>query len=162
MKTLIARLCLIAFALAPVAPAAAQNGMELTAQVFQELEARGKDGKTQKNRVPATTVVPGTEVIYVITYRNKGAQPAEKVVINNPVPADLAYRGNSASGQGTQFRVSVDGGKNYGVLPSLRVAGADGKARPAQPADVTHLRWTLARAVPPGAEGRVSYRAVVK
>lgn len=159
MNKLIASLLL---SLLVAAPALAQDTLELTAQVLQEVESRGKDGKVRKQRVPAAKVVPGTEVTYVITYRNKGAQPAEKVVINNPVPAELAYKGSSASGQGTKFEVSVDGGASYGVLPSLRVTGADGKPRPAQAADVTHLRWTLARAVPPGAEGTVSYRAVLK
>jgi uncharacterized repeat protein (TIGR01451 family) len=128
--------------------------------VEQEVETRGKDGKVRKQMVPAAKVVPGTEVTYVITYRNKGTQPAEKVVINNPVPPELTYQGSS--GEGARFEVSVDGGVAYGVLPSLRVTGADGKPRPAQPADVTHLRWTLARAVPPGAEGTVRYRALLK
>lgn len=159
MNKLIASLLL---SLLAVTPALAQDTLELTAQVLQEVESRGKDGKVRKQRVPAAKVVPGTEVIYVITYRNKGAQPAEKVVINNPVPAELAYKGSSASGQNAKFEVSVDGGASYGVLPSLRVTGADGKPRPAQPADVTHLRWTLARTVAPGAEGTVSYRAVLK
>ena len=159
MNKLIAPLCL---SLLLAAPAMAQSTLELTTQVMQEVETRGQDGKPRKQMVPAAKVVPGTELTYVITYRNKGAQPAEKVVINNPVPPELSYRGNSAAGQGTQFRVSVDGGKSFGVLPSLRVTGADGKPRPAQPADVTHLRWTLARSVAPGAEGTVRYRAVIK
>lgn len=159
MNKLIASLFL---SLLVVTPTLAQNTLELTAQVLQEVETRGKDGKVRKQTVPAAKVVPGTEVTYVITYRNKGAQPAEKVVINNPVPAELAYKGSSAAGQNAKFEVSVDGGASYGVLPSLRVTGADGKPRPAQPADVTHLRWTLARVVPPGAEGTVSYRAVLK
>lgn len=161
MNKLIAPLCLSLLLAAP-APAVAQNTLELTTQVLQEIETRGKDGKSRKQMVPATKVVPGTEVTYVITYRNNGAQPAEKVVINNPVPRELSYRGNSAAGKNAKFEVSVDGGATYGVLPSLRVTGADGKPRPAQPADVTHLRWTLARAVPPGAEGTVRYRAVLK
>lgn len=159
MNKVIASLCGLLLVTAPVL---AQEGLELTAQVMQEIETRGKDGKLRKQTVPAARVVPGTEVTYVITYRNKGAQPAEKVVINNPVPPELSYQGSSASGPGTKFEVSVDGGATYGVLPSLRVTGADGRPRPAQPADVTHLRWTLARAVMPGAEGTVRYRAVLK
>lgn len=142
--------------------AAAQDTLQLTSAVFQEIEVTGANGKKEKKTVPAAKVVPGTEVIYVITYRNVGSQTAEKVVISNPLPKELLYKGGSASGKGTKFEVSADGGNAYGALPSLKVTGADGKKRPAQPADVTHLRWTLAKAVAPGAQGTVSYRAVLK
>jgi len=140
----------------------AQDTLQLKNEVFQEVETTGADGKKQTRRVPAAKIVPGTDVIYVITYRNAGSKAAEKVVISNPLPKDLAYRGDSASGKGTRFEVSVDGGTTFGSLPGLRVAAADGKSRPAQPADVTHLRWTLAQPVAPGAEGSVSYRATLR
>lgn len=140
----------------------AQDTLQLTNAVFQEVVVAGKDGKKEKKTVPATKVVPGMEVIYVITYRNASSQIAEKVVISNPLPKELAYRGGSASGKGTRFEVSVDGGSAFGPLPSLRVAGPDGKKRPATPDDVTHLRWTLAKPVAPGAQGTVSYRAALK
>jgi uncharacterized repeat protein (TIGR01451 family) len=142
--------------------ALAQDSLQLTNAVFQEIVVAGKDGKKEKKTVPATKIVPGTEVIYVITYRNVGSQTAEKVVISNPLPKELAYRGGSASGKGTKFEVSVDGGNAFGTLPGLRVAGPEGKKRPAKPDDVTHLRWTLAKPVAPGAQGTVSYRATLK
>ncbi len=140
----------------------AQEPLQISNQVFQEIEVTGKNGKKEKKTVPAAKVVPGNEVIYVITYKNTGAQPAAKVVLTNPVPRELSYQGGSASGTNAKFEVSVDGGGNYGALPSLKVPDADGKPRPAQPADVTHLRWTLASAVPAGKEGAVSYKAVLK
>lgn len=156
-----------AFVLAAALPlfggaAFAQDIVQVTTEVLQEVEVVAKSGKKEKKTVPATKIVPGTEVIYVITYKNAGDKPADKFVVNNAVPKELAYKGGSASGKGARFEVSVDGGQKYGALPSLRVAGADGKPRPAQAADVTHLRWTLAQAVAPGAQGSVSYRAVLK
>jgi hypothetical protein len=39
---------------------------------------------------------------------------------------------------------------------------ADGIARPAQAADVTHVRWTLGDPVPSGGAGELSFRGVVK
>lgn len=162
MKTLRLHLAAVAALTLFAGAVSAQDALQLTSEVFQEVEVTGKNGKKEKKTVPAAKVVPGSEVIYVITYRNVGSQTAEKVVISNPLPKELAYKGGSSSGKGTRFEVSVDGGSAWGVLTSLRVDGADGKKRPAQPADVTHLRWTLAQKVAPGGSGSVSYRAVLK
>ena len=142
--------------------AMAQDTLLLTMKSMQEIEVTGKNGKKQKQLVPAAKVVPGSEVIYVITYKNAGDKPADKAVISNAVPKELIYKGGSASGKNAKFEVSVDGGASYGALPSLKVVGADGKTRPAQPADVTHLRWSLVGAVAPGKEGTVSYKADLK
>jgi uncharacterized repeat protein (TIGR01451 family) len=140
----------------------AQNALTLSTEAFQEVEVAGKDGKMEKKTVPVAKVTPGTEVTYVITYKNVGDKPADKVVVNNPVPKELAYRSGSADGKGARSEVSVDGGRHYGALPGLKVEGADGKPRPAEAADVTHLRWLLAQPVAPGAQGVVSYRATLK
>ena len=84
-------------------------------------------------------------------------QPATDVAINNPVARELVFLDASVA----PSAVSVDGGKRYAPLSELTVTGADGKPRPAQPADVTHLRWTIA-SVAPDASGKVSFRARVK
>jgi hypothetical protein len=58
--------------------------------------------------------------------------------------------------------VSVDAGKSWGALASLKVKGADGKPRAAQGSDVTHVRWKLRDPVRAGEQGSVSYRAVLE
>jgi hypothetical protein len=58
--------------------------------------------------------------------------------------------------------VSVDGGKAYGALASLKVKTGAGQVRPALPSDVTNIRWTFARPIAPGAKGTVLYYGVVK
>lgn len=140
----------------------AQQPLQISNQVFQEIEVTNGSGVKQKKTVPAATIVPGTEVIYVITYKNTSTQPAVNVMVTNPLPKQLSYQSGSAAGDNSKFEVSVDQGNSFGVLPGLNVAGAGGKPRPAQPGDVTHLRWTLASAVPPGKEGTLSYKAVLK
>jgi uncharacterized repeat protein (TIGR01451 family) len=138
----------------------AAGGLQLSNQVFQEIEVIGADGKPERKTVPAATVVPGTEVSYVISYRNQGDQPADNVTITNPVPAELEYV--AVLGPAPANQVSVDGGKRYGALASLTVADASGKTRPAEAADVTHVRWMLGAALPPGDGGRVSFKARLK
>jgi uncharacterized repeat protein (TIGR01451 family) len=138
----------------------AAGGLQLSNQVFQEIEVIGADGKPERKTVPAATVVPGSEVLYVITYRNTGDKQADNVAITNPMPAELEYV--SVLGPAPVNQVSVDSGKQYGALASLSVTGADGKPRPAQAADVTHVRWTLNTALQPGAGGIVSFKARLK
>lgn len=155
-------LILLTAALSLAGAASAVDTLQLTNEVFQEIEVTGKDGKKEKKIVPAAKIVPGTEVVYVITYKNIGEQPADQVVVTNPVPKELEYKPNSAFGSGAPADVSVDGGKQYGKLAALKVPGADGKPRPAQGADVTHVRWKLNFSVKPGDEGKVTFRAKLK
>ena len=153
----------VACLLLAVAPAAAaQDSLELSNAVYQEIDVKTADGTMRKERVPAAKVVPGTEVIYVITYHNAGKQPAGDVVITNPIPAELAYRPEAGPGPSVAPEVSVDAGKSWGALASLSVKGADGKPRPAQGSDVTHVRWKLGAPVKAGEQGSVSYRAVLE
>ena len=139
--------------------AAAAGGVELNAQVFQQVEVKAADGSVSLKVMPVTNVVPGSEVTYVVTYRNNGTAPADAVTIDNPVPEDLLYV--ASAGNRAVDSVSVDGGKQYGVLAGLTVVGEDGQSRPAQAGDVTHLRWELG-SLAAGAEGSISFVAKVK
>jgi uncharacterized repeat protein (TIGR01451 family) len=140
----------------------AAQALLLTNEVFQEIEVKSPDGKLERKTIPAARVVPGTEVIYVITYKNEGDKPAEKITVTNPVPKELEYVTAPSIAGESAAEVSVDGGKNYGALPRLTVAGTDGKPRPATTSDVTHVRWSLKSIVEPGDEGKVSFRAKLK
>ena len=144
------------------APALAADALELRNAVYQEVDVTAPDGTTHKERVPATKVVPGTEVVYVITYKNAGKQPASDVVITNPIPTELAYQPEPGPGPSATPEVSVDAGKSWGALASLTVKGPDGKPRAAQGSDVTHVRWKIGAPVRAGEQGTVSYRAVLE
>lgn len=142
------------------APALAD--LQLRADAFREVEVVTKAGKKEKQLQAISSAVPGQEVVYVITYRNTGTKPAERVVVSNPVPAGLVFQPGSAQGVGTKAEVSVDGGKLFGGLEQLTVKNADGSSRAARAEDVTHVRWTVLQDVRPAGEGKVTYRAVLK
>jgi uncharacterized repeat protein (TIGR01451 family) len=146
----------------PALPALAADTLELRNAVFQEVDVTAPDGTTHKERVPAAKVVPGSEVIYVITYKNTGKQPAADVVITNPIPTELAYKPELGPATSATPEVSVDAGKSWGALASLTVKGPDGKPRAAQGSDVTHVRWKIGAPVRAGEQGSVSYRAVLE
>lgn len=155
-------LAAVVVASATISTLANAAGLELKAEGFREVEVTDAAGKKSKQLQPVTGAVPGQEVVYVITYRNTGAKPAENVKVKNPVPKGLVYVPGSANAPGAQVDVSVDGGKQFGALEKLKVPGGDGKPRAATAADVTTVRWILAAPVKAGAEGKVSYRARVQ
>lgn len=160
--SLLRRLLAPVLVLGLLLPAWAAAEVQLLTSAFYEKTVVSKDGKKTVTREPLAQAVPGQEIIYVITYRNTGKEPVQNVVVNNPVPKELAYVANSALGNGTRFEASVDGGKSFGSFSQLTVKGADGKLRAAGGGDVTHLRWTLTTPLKAGGEGDVSYRAVLR
>lgn len=141
--------------------AMAAETIRLTSGVYQEQEIIDSTGVRKLRQVPVSLISPGSEVVYVVSYANVSAKPAN-IVITNPLPADLGYRSASGAVDGTQSDVSVDGGATYGPLSTLQVKGPDGTLRQATAADITHVRWTVPKAVRPGEQGRVSLRAVLK
>lgn len=153
-------LALLLVATAAPAAAQSQDALTLTVEAFQEIQVV-KKGRTETRTVPIARAVPGSEVIYVVTYHNTGTQAAENVVVTNPIPPELDYKDGSAFGAGTRIELSVDG-KRWGSLAVLTVPGPNGKALPAQAADVRQLRWTLDFAVKPGETGKVTYRTVIR
>jgi uncharacterized repeat protein (TIGR01451 family) len=150
----------IAFALAALfAPAAwaQKKHVELDARVEREIEVVAENGEKTIKRVDAEKVMPGETVVYTITARNVGNEPATNVVITDPIPEHMDYTG-SVVGEGTAITFSIDGGKSYDVASALRVTegGAD---RPAKPEEYTHIRWKFNDALEPGSTRSVEFRA---
>lgn len=135
-------------------PAAAQGTGVLTNKV--ELEKSGPviDGReSEKTYSSPDVVVPGDRIRLTLTFTNNGAAPAAGVNLTNPIPAALVFDGtNDAAG----FAVSVDGGKTFGALADLTIAGA-AAPRAAVAADVTHVRWLWPDAVAPGQSRSVAF-----
>jgi uncharacterized repeat protein (TIGR01451 family) len=148
------------FLLALVAPvaAAAANAVSLSSQVFVERPVKQADGSTRVERQAPDVVTPGDRLVFVLSYSNGGAEPASGFVVTDPIPGSVVFAGGESEGA----LVSVDGGKSWGALAALRIANADGTFRPAQAADVTHIRWTFGRPIAAGASGQLSFRGVVK
>lgn len=146
--------------LAGVASAAAQQpgALDIRTVVQKEATVVTDDGREEKRLVSADTVVPGDEVVYTLSFENVGSDVAENVVITNPLPAELTYVAGTASGTEATVQFSADGGETYDEADALTVED-DGNRRPAAPADFTHIRWIVARALPPGASGQASFRA---
>jgi hypothetical protein len=137
----------------PAAGAIAINSETFIVQTL--VDAKGQ--KTNK-LFPAKRVVPGNVLVVKFSYTNSGAAPASNFAVNAKVDSALEV---------TDIRekwavVSVDGGKVFGPLVSLKAKGADGKPRAATTKDITNIRWTLAQPVPSAGAGNVMYYGIVR
>ena len=127
-----------------------------------EIGPDGKEKSALKN--PSEVIItPGDRVVFTLKYKNQGALPANAFRATNPMPAPVQF----ISAVEEWAEVSVDGGKVWGKLADLKVRAksSDGLTdivRTAAVEDVTHVRWVFTNAIPPGGEGTLSYRGVVK
>lgn len=142
------------------APAVADGGgVELESLAEVEVVVENHDGTVTVKREPANKVVPGDEVVYTMRYRNRGGDPAEDVVITNPIPEHMVLMRTEALAPGQKLVFSVDGGQVFDALATLQVTESTGRMRPATAADCTHLRWVFEHPLAPGETGEVGYVA---
>jgi uncharacterized repeat protein (TIGR01451 family) len=148
------------FMLALIAPATAMAAQDvsLSSEVFVEKSVKDGKGDTKTVREKPAVVTPGDRLVFVLSYKNQGAQPATGFALTNPIPPSVAF----AAAEGAGSEVSVDGGKSWGQLAALSIASPDGSRRAANPVDVTHVRWTFAQPIAAGAGGQLSFRGTVK
>ena len=151
---------IILFILALIASTAvmAAQDVSLKSEVFVEKTVKDAKGETKTVREAPGVVTPGDRLVFELSYRNDSAQPATGFVVNNPIPAAVAFASSDSAGSD----VSVDGGKSWGQLAALKVALPDGTSRPAIAGDVTHIRWNFAQPIAAGSGGRLSFRGSVK
>ena len=156
------RTALFLAAAALAAPAIGQQAapapVSLSSKIFVAKRVTDAQGKTKNVLVSPDRVLPGDPLAVVLDYENRGTRPATAFVIDNPIPAAVTFTGVEQA----WAVVSIDGGKSYGPLATLKVKKADGTLRAAIPQDVTHVRWKFAQPIAPGAKGKVTYFGLVK
>ena len=140
------------------AHAVAQDALEVTTKVEKEIVVENERGETVVERVAADVVVPGERVVYTITFRNVGAEPADNVVITNPIADSLIYVAGSAASDIASVEFSIDGGQTFGPASELTLVD-EGVERPATTQDYTHVRWIMQTELAAGAEGQTSFAA---
>ncbi|MDJ0917872.1 MAG: hypothetical protein QNJ05_08915, partial [Woeseiaceae bacterium] len=137
-----------------------QGTLEVQTTVQKETVTTNEDGEQVKELVPAETVIPGERVVYTITFRNTGDEPADDVIITNPISESLTYVQGSAFGPGMELQFSVDG-QRFAAAEDL-VIEKDGEMRAAAPEDYSHIRWILQSDLESGAQGTVRFSAQLK
>lgn len=140
--------------------ATAQETGTIRIQTSADVEIIETDasGETVTRLEQASKVVPGDIVIYTVSFSNTGSEPAENVVITNPVPRHMEYVEGTAFGPGADISFSIDGGQSWGAPEELVITALDGSQRPAQASDYTDIRWILRNELQPGAQGFARFR----
>jgi len=138
---------------------AATTPLLVTTTTAMERPVAARDGTTRIVAAAGGRARPGDRLVVTLSYRNTGRLPIADLVLADPVPRELAYRGPAA---GTpEPDVSADGHR-FAPLSTLLVRVAGGGTRPASPDDVVAVRWRPAGALAPGAAATLAFRAVLK
>ncbi|HTG01809.1 MAG TPA: hypothetical protein VK654_14605 [Nitrospirota bacterium] len=164
MKNVAMALLTAALLASSAAWAQQKDAIELKTSAQVEVVKKNEKGDKTVTFVDAAkeSKVPGDVVLFTTTYTNTGKQPADAVVITNPVPEHTVYIAESAAGANTRIDFSVDGGKTYAAPDKLTLKDKNNITRKAAAADYTHIRWTLTKSLPAGGSGSVSYKAKIK
>ena len=155
-RPLLSAVCAIMLGAGLAAPAFAQAQAAVTlkgdVKVVRQVTENGKSTETLED---PNQVLPGDKLVFTTRYSNSSDKAVDDFVVTNPLPTPVKLA------KVDSFEVSVDGGKTFGSLATLHVAGADGTSRSAELGDVTHVRWRVA-SIAPGASGEVKYFAEVR
>jgi uncharacterized repeat protein (TIGR01451 family) len=146
-------------AMMPLALSAQDSGaIQIRTTADIEVVETDANGEIVTRLEQASKVIPGDIVIYTVTFSNTGSEPAENVVITNPVPRHMEYVEGTAFGPGADISFSIDGGQSWGTPDELMVTAADGNQRPAMATEYTDIRWILRNTLQPGAQGFARFR----
>jgi uncharacterized repeat protein (TIGR01451 family) len=136
----------------------AASQVTLASDVFLERIQHDANGRSNIVLEQPRAIARGDRLLFVLSYRNVGTEPAQDFVVTNPVPDSVIYAGADEA----EPEVSVDWGRNWGALSSLSVKEPAGHSRAARPEDVTHVRWSIRRPIGAGESGRLTYHAVAR
>lgn len=149
-------------AIAAMAMGSTASALTAQQKVFKEIVTETPEGVVTTKRVEADKITPGDRVVYALSYTNDKGQPAEDIVLTMPVPEVIAYIDGTADNENTSIMYSVDGGATFGPRETRQVVGEDGSMRPAKSEEITHVRWTMLRAVAAGETGELSFAGLLK
>jgi len=136
---------------------AAKPKVSLKSDVMAIVTQTDADGNQTISLEKPTSFTPGTKLSFGAKYTNESAEEATNFTATNPLHEAVRL----APDADPALIVSVDGGKTFGTLDTLTVSAGPQGQRPATHADVTHVRWTIAR-IAPGETGRVGFPVIIR
>ena len=136
------------------------NCVQLKTDGQKEERYTDAQGRPATRLVSLGKVLPGDEVVWVITASNRCGKPAEKVVVGNNVPEHMVYVDGTAQGP-ADITFSVNA-RDFAKQSELTVREANGVSRVARADEIKAIRWVLTGPLASGASASVRYRAKVK
>ncbi len=136
--------------------------MDAKQTIEREVSVTQADGSVLISRQPADLVKPGDALIYTLDFVNTESEAVTGINMAMPVPSEVRFVETVDALANSTVSYSIDGGQSYAGLDSLQVANADGTTRPASNDDITHVRWTIDRAIQVGEQGMVAFRGELR
>jgi uncharacterized repeat protein (TIGR01451 family) len=124
-----------------------------SASTFAKTEGSQVEGTLEQNRivmvdgkeslVAADKVSPGDTLLYKVRYSNKGATPANNLVVTLPIPKGLEYQASADLPKAAQ--ASLDGDRFEAIPIKRLVKSADGQEalKEVPLSQYRALRWTV-------------------
>jgi hypothetical protein len=131
----------------------------LVSSTLERIAAPAGDAQSSLESAAEAPALPAEQLIVNVRFTNESERVLDSLRITCPVPGDLRYVAQSASGPGSDVLFSVDSGRTFGRPEELTIATPDG-VRDAEAADYTHVRWILRASLDAGAVGVARFRAV--
>ena len=110
-------------------------------------------------------VQPGDVLRYGVVSTNAGDIAAERLVVNQPIPAQMTYVLGSAKGNAAaEATYSIDNGVTFVAEPMVEVTLPDGtvEMQPAPAEAYTHVKWNFKDALDKSEAVNVSHEVTVK
>ena len=129
-----------------------------------DVVVENEKGEKEVKRVDAAKarILPGDEIFFSVRFSNAGTEPAEDIVITNPVPEHMILKPMTIHGENASVILSIDNGKSFDRQEALFVVEEDGTKRPPKPEEYTHIRWSFSKEIMPGEQGSVGFSAIVE
>jgi uncharacterized repeat protein (TIGR01451 family) len=154
----------ITVVLALVLPGIASAKPSVTLKLTGSLVTKASDGHTTLTPVEKAQPKTGDEIQYDIVAANGGDSPALRLVPVGRIPAGTSYVDGSAKAPRAHAEFSLDGGKTWAPVPTVRVRQPDGSTvvKKADPALYTAVRFVTDGAIAPHASAAYVYEVRVK
>jgi uncharacterized repeat protein (TIGR01451 family) len=156
-------LVLLWIALVGAAPLVAQSQEPkplVISAVNKTAEAAKADGNERKAGALAR---PGDVLGYSLAFTNRTSGRVSQVQFVDPLPTGLVYQtGSARANKAARIEYSIDGGKSWSPEPTV-VVMENGRrvVKPAPREAYSHIRWTLAEPMAPGAQVTAAFEAEV-
>lgn len=128
-------------------------------------DAQGQESITWKSVDNKVVAKSGDVFRFTVTGKNEGNREAKNFVVTQPVPRGTVYQLNTATmAEGMTVTYSIDQGKTFVSRPTVKVMLPNGKVeeRPAPSEAYTHVRWSIAQDLTPGASVSAAYQVKVR
>lgn len=115
---------------------------------------------------PTGDQIPGTDLVYTITFTNSGGLAAQSLLIKDPIPNNTDFKVGSVTSSlgGTGLTVAVEYSNNGGTTYVYTPVSGGGGAAAGYDRNVTNIRWTFTGNLPisPNNTGSVSFTSRIK